>query len=81
MLLIFQQEKETSLNSLLEAFKSACGHELTVNYAPARSGDIFRSVLSNKKLEALLGFVPQVDIEYGIPKTYNDYLARRKEGL
>ena len=73
--------KETSLNSLLEAFKSACGHELTVNYAPARSGDIFRSVLSNKKLEALLGFVPQMDIEHGIPKTYNDYLARRKEGL
>lgn len=73
--------KETSLNSLLDAFKSACGHELTVNYAPARSGDIFRSVLSNKKLEALLGFVPQMDIEHGIPKTYNDYLARRKEGL
>ena len=73
--------KETSLNSLLDAFKSACGHELTVNYAPARSGDIFRSVLSNKKLEALLGFVPQMDTEHGIPKTYNDYLARRKEGL
>ena len=70
-----------SINSLLEAFESACGHELTVNYAPARSGDIFRSVLSNKKLEALLGFVPQMDIEHGIPKTYNDYLARRKEGL
>lgn len=74
--------KETSLNSLLDAFKSACcGHELTVNYAPSRSGDIFRSVLSNKKLESLLGFVPQMDIEHGIPKTYNDYLARRKEGL
>lgn len=44
--------KETALNSLLEAFKSACGHELTVNYAPARNGRYFRSVLSNKKLEA-----------------------------
>ena len=72
--------RETSLNELLGAFKSACGHDLTVNYAPAREGDIFRSVLSNDKLKSLLGFVPQMDIEHGIPKTYNDYLTRRKEG-
>ena len=43
--------------------------------------DYFPFCFSNKKLEALLGFVPQMDIEHGIPKTYNDYLARRKEGL
>ena len=72
--------RETSLNKLLDAFKSACGHDLTVNYAPARECDIFRSVLSNDKLKSLLGFVPQMDIEHGIPKTYNDYLTRRKEG-
>lgn len=72
--------RETSLNTLLEAFKNACGHEFTVNYAPERSGDIFRSVLSNERLKKLLGFVPQMDIEHGIPKTYEDYLARRKEG-
>lgn len=72
--------RETSLNTLIEAFKNACGHEFTVNYAPERSGDIFRSVLSNERLKKLLGFVPQTDIEHGIPKTYEDYLARRKEG-
>lgn len=72
--------RETSLNTLLGAFKIACGHDLTVNYAPERSGDIFRSVLSNEKLKALLDFVPEMDIEHGIPKTYNDYLTRRKEG-
>ncbi len=72
--------RETSLNSLLESFKNACGQNLTVNYAPERSGDIFRSVLSNDKLKNLLGFVPETDIERGIPKTYNDYLIRRKEG-
>ena len=72
--------RETSLNELLGAFKSACWHDLTVNYAPAREGDIFRSVLSNDKLKSMLGFVPQMDIEHGIPKTYNDYLTRRKEG-
>lgn len=72
--------RETSLNSLLGAFKTACGHDLTVNYAPERSGDIFRSVLSNERLKTLLGFVPEMDIEHGIPKTYNDYAARRKEG-
>lgn len=72
--------RETSLNTLIEAFKNACGHEFTVNYAPERSGDIFRSVLSNERLKKLLGFVPQTDIEHGIPKTYEDYLARRKKG-
>lgn len=72
--------RETSLNTLLKAFKTACGHDLTVNYAPERSGDIFRSVLSNVKLQKLLGFVPEMDIEHGIPKTYHDYLVRWKEG-
>lgn len=72
--------RETSLNSLLQAFEKAYGRSLKVNYAPERSGDIFRSVLSNERLKTLLGFAPQMDIEHGIPKTYEDYLARRKEG-
>lgn len=72
--------RETSLNTLLGAFKNACGHDFTVNYAPERSGDIYRSVLSNQHLKELLGFEPKMDIEHGIPKTYEDYLARRKEG-
>ena len=72
--------RETSLNELLGAFKKAYGHDLQVNYAPEREGDIFRSVLSNERLKALLGFVPQMDIEKGIPQTYKDYLLRRKEG-
>ncbi len=72
--------RETSLNTLLCAFKNACGHDFTVNYAPERNGDIYRSVLSNQHLKELLGFEPKMDIEHGIPKTYEDYLARRKEG-
>ncbi len=67
-------KKETSLNELLEAFRKAVGKEFAVNYAPVREGDIFRSVLDNAACVKYLEFCPQMNLENGIARTYQDYL-------
>ena len=69
-------QKETSVNQLLGAFKKAVGREFPVTYAPAREGDIFRSVLSNGRCLELLGFYPTMDLQEGVARTYADYLQK-----
>ena len=69
-------QKETSVNQLLGAFKKAVGREFPVTYAPAREGDIFRSVLSNGRCLELLGFCPTMDLQEGVARTYADYLQK-----
>ncbi len=67
-------KKETSMNKLLEAFRKAVGKDIEITYAPAREGDIFRSVLDNAACQKYLDFCPQMDLEAGIVRTYQDYL-------
>ena len=69
-------QKETSVNQLLGAFKKAVGREFPVTYAPAREGDIFRSVLSNGRCLELLGVCPTMDLQEGVARTYADYLQK-----
>lgn len=71
--------KETSLNQLLAAFKTAVGHEFAVTYGPAREGDIVRSVLDNKTCLDVLGRCPEMGLQDGICRTYADYLARNEK--
>lgn len=67
-------KKETSLNQLLDAFRKAVGQDIDVQYVSAREGDIFRSVLNNDACQKYLRFCPQMDLEAGIDRTYQDYL-------
>jgi len=67
-------QEETSLNQLLEAFRKAVGHQFTINYAPARTGDIFRSVLCHDNCREYLGFVPSMGLTKGVQRTYADYV-------
>lgn len=67
-------QEETSLNQLLEAFRKAVGHQFTINYAPARTGDIFRSVLCHDNCCEYLGFVPSMGLTEGVQRTYADYV-------
>ncbi len=67
-------QEETSLNQLLEAFRKAVGHQFTINYAPARTGDIFRSVLCYDNCREYLGFVPSMGLTEGVQRTYADYV-------
>ena len=67
-------QEETSLKQLLEAFRKAVGHQFTINYAPARTGDIFRSVLCHDNCREYLGFVPSMGLTEGVQRTYADYV-------
>ena len=69
-------QKETTVNQLLAAFKQAVGREFTVQYAPIREGDIFRSVLANGRCVELLGFCPAMNLQEGVARTYADYLQK-----
>lgn len=59
---------EVRVNSLLDVMKNVFGHDVEVEYAPARPGEILRSSLSNKRAMDLLGWKPEFDVESGIRK-------------
>ena len=65
--------RETSVNDLIHSFEKAVGHSVDVTYTAPRTGDILRSVLSNGALKANLDFVPAMDLEEGIRRTYEWY--------
>lgn len=68
--------QETSLNDLIRSFEKAVGYTVPVQYTAPRTGDILRSVLSNEALKRDLGFVPEMDLEEGIRRTYNWYRSQ-----
>lgn len=71
--------QETSLNDLIHSFEKAVGHSVDVTYTAPRTGDILRSVLSNEALKRDLGFVPEMDLEEGIRRTYDWYRSQWME--
>ena len=68
--------QETSINDLIRSFEKAVGYAVPVQYTEARTGDILRSVLSNEALKADLDFVPEMDLEEGIRRTYDWYCGQ-----
>ncbi len=68
--------KETSLQCLLESFRQAVGHSFPIHYAPPRTGDILRSVLSNERLKLTLRMEPAMELSEGIARTYAWYKAQ-----
>lgn len=68
--------QETSLNDLIRSFEKAVGYTVPVQYTAPRTGDILRSVLSNEALKRDLGFVPEMDLEEGIRRTYDWYRSQ-----
>ena len=65
--------QETSINDLICSFEKAVGYTVPVQYTAPRTGDILRSVLSNETLKRDLGFVPAMNLEEGIRRTYEWY--------
>ncbi len=72
-------ESENSVNQLLAAFAKVVAKKIDVRYVAARSGDIPRSTLANKRLKDILKITPQMKLQDGIKQTYQDYLKRRKQ--
>lgn len=68
--------QETSINDLIRSFEKAVGYTVPVQYTAPRTGDILRSVLSNEALKRDLGFVPEMDLEEGIRRTYDWYCSQ-----
>lgn len=68
--------QETSINDLIHSFEKAVGYTVPVQYTAPRTGDILRSVLSNEALKANLDFVPEMDLEEGIHRTYDWYRSQ-----
>ena len=71
--------QETSINDLIRSFEKAVGYTVPVQYTAPRTGDILRSVLSNETLKRDLDFVPAMDLEEGIRRTYDWYRSQWTE--
>ncbi len=61
---------EISLTDLAEKMVDLAGLPRSyIHYGPERTGDIYRSSLSNEKIKKLLGWAPAYDLEKGLADT------------
>ncbi len=71
---------EISLTDLAEKMVSLAGLPASyIHYGPARTGDIYRSSLSNEKIKSLLHWAPAYDLEKGLKDTL-EFFLRESEG-
>jgi nucleoside-diphosphate-sugar epimerase len=67
---------QISLNEVKEKIEKAVGTTLTVEYTPAREGDIKHIRADITKAEQLLNWKPQTDFDTGLNETVKWYLHR-----
>src|SRR5258708_1064266 len=70
--------KATSLNKLFSALCAALGKEARVHLGPERAGDIKHSSADITKAEKLLGFRPEYDLNMGLEKAVEFYIAQQR---
>jgi UDP-glucose 4-epimerase len=63
-------ETETSVNDLVKYIEKVSGHTLKKEYQPPRSGDIYRSCLSNQAAQQKLQWSPNMPLIDGLSRTY-----------
>jgi UDP-glucose 4-epimerase len=68
---------ETSVKRLAEALCEAAGTTVPIEHAPKRPGEQQRSVVSNSKAMAMLGWRPRHSLESGLRETYSWFAAQR----
>ena len=61
---------ETSVNELFEACRRVAAVEAEATHAPARAGDVLRSVLDVTRAERELGWRPRTRLEEGLRLTW-----------
>jgi len=66
---------EVAVNELISAFEKVSGKKIKVNYLPARAGDIYRSVLSNRALKKEFNIDAFTSLEEGLNNTYNYFVT------
>ena len=62
-------QTETSLLDSVRIMSQVSGCEITPKFGPVRDGDIYRSMLSNRKAKEDLGWEPQVSLADGLRRT------------
>jgi UDP-glucose 4-epimerase len=66
---------ETSIQSLAEKMISIAGRRSTPTYAPARTGDIRRSVAVIRRAKEQLGYSPGTNLDEDLRRLWNWYLT------
>jgi UDP-glucose 4-epimerase len=62
--------RETSVLELIDLVGAAAGRTLAPEFAPARPGEVFRSVLVAERARADLGWTPRTAVADGVRETY-----------
>jgi UDP-glucose 4-epimerase len=69
--------KETSVLELYELCRRVAGSDMAATHAPARLGELQRSVLDPSRAAEVLGFMAFVDLEDGLQATW-DWISRQE---
>jgi len=74
---------ETSVNELIELIKTCIGDggRVSVEYAPARKGEVFRNYSDISLARDRLGFVPKMPLEEGLKKTWEELLCKFQDKM
>lgn len=67
---------ETAIRDLAERVINITGHDVRVETGPARRGDVQRNYSSIAKIEALLGWRPEVSLDDGLERTWTWLIER-----
>lgn len=67
---------ETSVNTLAETLRRIAGATVSIDYAPARAGELARSALETGKARSVLGWTPQVALDEGLAHTFHFFADR-----
>ena len=69
---------QTSLNQLWNKIKTLTGTHLEANYGPGRLGDVRHSLADISKAAWYLKYLPEVQVEEGLEKTFDWFQERRQ---
>ena len=68
----------TSVNTLYEKLSKLQKGAQKPTFAPARTGELERSLLQNEKAKKKLGWEPAVSIDQGLKETFQYFQAQKK---
>lgn len=68
-----------SVREVMEAIETVTGSTLQITYAPARSCDLSRAVLSNQRAREVLDWSPQVPLEEGLRRAWQSVRSDDRE--
>ncbi len=68
---------ETDVNQLFHHLKKLTGSACKEEHLPAKAGEQMRSVISSKKIHAMLGWTPAIPLEEGLRRTVEFFKSKK----